>query len=246
MRISGPEQAVEDGILIFPAWNPVSRIGNQAFNQAVLMLSRPGTSWCGSKQVLSGHPQLTAVTRECKSLHSSRRVSPICTSSKSARPTLFTQPRISLVPAGGWMSVLNISVKIKKNIEMGQKKNFLRCLLGGPTRFWSWHTFQTPFSRQFLLASSEGTRSHMKHTFIPRQNSGSHNFPQGSWGSNNLVFSVQLLAHVNPVTSWCLKTPLQNKSEMQITYLNYNTITFLFIAIINLLLYYNHILSHIK
>lgn len=86
----------------------VSRAGNQTFNQAVLMLSRPGTSWCGSKQVLSGHPQLTAVSRECKSLHSSRSVSPICTSSKSARRYLHSLGSQLYLLGDEWLYLIQV------------------------------------------------------------------------------------------------------------------------------------------
>lgn len=112
-------------------WEIISRTGIGPLNHQVLTLSRPRTNWSGSKQVLSGHPQLTAVTRGCKSLHPSRRVIPICTSSKSTRPTLFTQPRISVVPAVRRMPVFNVTVKVI-NFKIRGKKDFLRCLIGVP------------------------------------------------------------------------------------------------------------------
>lgn len=112
-------------------WEIISRRGIGPLNHQVLTLSRPMTNWSGSKQVLSGHPQLTAVTRGCKSLHPSRRVIPICTSSKSTRSTLFTQPRISVVPAARRMLVFHITIKVI-NFKTRGKKDFLRRLIRGP------------------------------------------------------------------------------------------------------------------
>lgn len=102
--------------------------GNGPLNRPVLMLSRPMTKWSGSKQVLSGPPQLTAVTRECKSLRPSGRVIPICTSFKSTRSPSFTQPQSLVVPALRWILAFK-TVKVA-NVKTGGEKDFLSCLSG--------------------------------------------------------------------------------------------------------------------
>lgn len=102
--------------------------GNGPLNRPVLMLSRPMTKWSGSKQVLSGPPQLTAVTTECKSLRPSGRVIPICTSFKSTRSPSFTQPQSLVVPALRWILAFK-TVKVV-NVKTGGEKDFLSCLSG--------------------------------------------------------------------------------------------------------------------
>lgn len=179
---------------------------------------------------------------------------PICTSFKSTRSPSFTQPQSLVVPALRWILAFK-TVKVV-NVKTGGKKDFLSCLSGGPPKQPPGFESGAQPASSFYLCSQRSVFYFLAEKgwgsawntlvfgTVKGYYLGSHSFPLGSWSSNNLIFSVQLLAHMNLVLSWCLRTLLQNKYEMQITYLNYNAIIFLFLVNINLLLYYNHILSH--